>query len=107
MLVHMYIHIIHKFPGTHCRAWKEDVTTRIQISKSNRRQDKNWVDGELFSMTKILQRQMKERYRIPENIVEKYEDTICFMVENDCVFFEAVEPRMKWCYPMGYKVLRF
>lgn len=47
---------------------------------------------------------MKERYRIPEETVEKYKDTIYFMVETDCVCFEVVEPRKKWCYPIGYEV---
>lgn len=55
-------------------------------------------------MIKILQRQMKERYKIPKEIVERYKDTIYFMVEIDCVCFELVEPWKKWCYPMGYEV---
>lgn len=55
-------------------------------------------------MTKILQRKMKERSRIPEDLVEKYKDIFYFMVETDCVFLEAIEPRNKWCYPMGYEV---
>lgn len=88
----------------HPRAWKNDVPTILQISYSYRRHKKDWAYGEFFAMTKLLQRHMKKRYMIPKEIVKKYEDTICFMVETDCVFFEAVEPRTKWCYPMGYEV---
>lgn len=47
---------------------------------------------------------MKQRQRIPCEIVERYKDTICFMVEIDSTCFEDMEPRVKWCLPMGYKV---
>lgn len=35
------------------------------------------------------------RYIILENIVEKYKDTIFFMVETNTTCMEAVEPRKK------------
>jgi hypothetical protein len=36
--------------------------------------------------------------------LEKYKDTIYFMVEIDSTCFEVVEPKVKWCPPMGYNV---
>lgn len=53
---------------------------------------------------KTFRVKMQMRYRIPENIVEKYKDTICFMVETDTTCMEAVEPRTKWIHPLGYEV---
>lgn len=44
------------------------------------------------------------RYKILENIVEKYKDTICFMVETNTTCIEEVEPRTKWIYPLAYEV---
>lgn len=55
-------------------------------------------------MIKIPQRHMKEIYKILESLVEKYQDTIYFMVETNYVYFEVVEPRTKWSYLMGYEV---
>lgn len=53
---------------------------------------------------KTFRAKMKMRYRIPKSIVEKYKDTICFMVETDTTCMEAVEPRTKWIHPLGYEV---
>ena len=47
---------------------------------------------------------MKKRYRIPPSLVEKYKQVICFMVEIDHTFMEAIVPRMKFIEPMGYEM---
>lgn len=47
---------------------------------------------------------MKQRVRIPKEIVNKYEGTICFMVNKDECFMEAAKPRMVLILPMCYKV---
>lgn len=47
---------------------------------------------------------MKNRVRIPKEIVEKYKDTICFMVNKDECMMETIHPRTVWIMPMGYEV---
>lgn len=47
---------------------------------------------------------MKQRVRIPKEIVSKYEGTIYFMVNKDECLMEVVEPRMVWIFPMGSEV---
>lgn len=47
---------------------------------------------------------MQSREIIPKEIVEKYEDTICFMVDTNQCLMEVVEPRTSWIIPMGYEV---
>lgn len=47
---------------------------------------------------------MKNRFQIPKSIIEKYKDTICFMVNKDECMMEAVHPRIIWIIPMGYEV---
>lgn len=47
---------------------------------------------------------MHERERIPNSIVQKYQDTICFMVDTDQCLMEVVEPGTSWIMPMGYEV---
>jgi hypothetical protein len=57
--------------------------TVVQIRKYYRMQDKTWVDGAIYSQLKIFQIEMKKRRKIPQEIVDKYKDTVSFMVEMD------------------------
>ena len=54
-------------------------------------------------MFKEFQMEMKKRVKIPKLVVEKYEETICFMVEQDCTYIEAFEPRKICIRPMGFE----
>ena len=47
---------------------------------------------------------MHQRERLPSPIVEKYKDTICFMVDSNTCQMEIVELRTSWVMPMGYDV---
>lgn len=47
---------------------------------------------------------MHNRYRIPPQLVEKYKDDICFEVDIDYYYVNAVEPRTQSLSPMGYEV---
>lgn len=58
----------------------------------------------LWGYFKTFQATMKSGERILKEIVEKYEKTICFMVDKDQCLMEAVEPRIVWILPMGYEV---
>ena len=61
-------------------------------------------DYDINHMMKVVQSKMKKRYRIPPSLVEKYKQDICFMVEIDDTYMEAVVPRMKFIEPMGYEM---
>ena len=54
---------------------------------------------------KKFQAQMKLRYRILPNMVEKYKDEICFMVETDTTCMEPIKPRVKFIKPMSYEMI--
>lgn len=58
----------------------------------------------LWGYFKSFQGMMQIKEMIPKEIVEKYEDTICFMVEIDQSMMEVVESRIVWIMPMGYEV---
>lgn len=47
---------------------------------------------------------MKQRERIPQNIIDKYDKQICFVVKRDESWMEAVKPRTVWIIEMGYEV---
>ncbi|WP_233109386.1 hypothetical protein, partial [[Clostridium] innocuum] len=46
------------------------------------------MDGYFESFKK----KMNDRYRIPQRLVEEYKDDICFMVDCDRVYIQAVRP---------------
>ena len=47
---------------------------------------------------------MKQRYKIPPSMVDKYKDEIWFMVEIDNTYMEVLVPRVKFIEPMGYEM---
>ena len=47
---------------------------------------------------------MKQRYRIPPTLVEKYKEETCFMVETNFTCMEEIIPRFKFIEPMGYEM---
>ena len=47
---------------------------------------------------------MNDRLRIPEKLVNDYQDDVCFMVDYDNVHIQAVKPRIVWVKPLGYEV---
>jgi hypothetical protein len=103
LIVNIFFHVVHNFLGMHLTAWNSNPTT-IQISKYYIVQDNTWLDGVIYGQLKTFKIEMKQRKRIPREIVEKYKDKVCFMVEIDNTCFEAMEPRVKWLPPMGYEV---
>lgn len=58
----------------------------------------------LWSYFKIFQSRIKDRERIPKEVVEKYENSIGFMVDKDQCHMEEIEPRTVCILPMGYEV---
>ena len=57
-------------------------------------------DSDIDRIMKSFQAEMKQRYRIPHVIVEKYKDELCFMVEKNFTCMEVVVPRVKFIKPM-------
>ena len=47
---------------------------------------------------------MNNRFIIPKKLVEDYKYDICFMVDCDKVYTQAVRPRIVWVKPLGYEV---
>ena len=47
---------------------------------------------------------MNNRFQIPPKLVEDYKDDVCFMVDCDKVYIQAVRPRVAWVKPLPYEV---
>ena len=52
----------------------------------------------------VFKEKMNNRFWIPPKLVEDYKDDICFMVECDRVYIQAVIPRVAWVKPLPYEV---
>ena len=61
-------------------------------------------DSDIDRMMKSFQSKMKQRFRIPPTIMEKYNKEICFMVETNFTCMEVVTPRVKFNEPIGYEI---
>lgn len=99
LIIYMYLHIVGKVADLYL---DKSIPTMPQISYKASIEStlRNFITLEL----KTLRTKMQMRYKISESIVEKYKDTICFMVEIDTTCMEVVEPRTKWIHPLGYEV---
>ena len=75
------------------------IITRVYRSKSE-----IVKDNDIDRMMKSFQAKMKQRYRIPPVLIEKYKNELCFMVEMDKIYMEDAEPNVKFIEPMGYKM---
>ena len=47
---------------------------------------------------------MNKKFRIPKKLVENYKNDVCFMVDSDRVYIQAVRPRVVWVKPLPYEV---
>lgn len=81
---------------------KLSYTAKFQNFDSNRLPLRIYIIFQRYF--KNFQSTMQSRERIPKEIVEKYEDTICFMVDIDQCLMEVVELKTTWIMPMGYEV---
>ena len=47
---------------------------------------------------------MENRYRIPQTLVDEFEKEICFLVDCDKTYIQAVQPRVAWVKPLPYEI---
>lgn len=62
------------------------------------------MDERATLILKTFQSEMKLRSRIPKSVVEKYKDELCFMVDTNFTYMEAVTPRVIYVDPLGYDI---
>lgn len=54
---------------------------------------------------KTFQNDIKNRFRIAPEIVDKFREDICIMMDRDKIFIEVVEPRVIFIDPLGDKII--
>ena len=48
---------------------------------------------------------MRKRSRIGVSLVEKYYDDVCFLVDTDYTYVQAIISRVAWLRPLPYEVI--
>lgn len=100
----MYLLLCAKFfPDKGNVVWSANKLIIIQIGEMIR--DLSDKFGEtMWGYFKYFQSRMHQRERIPTGIVQKFKETIYFLVDTNCCIVQAVQPRTFWVPAMGYDI---
>lgn len=91
------------FPSFGKVVWKANKSIAVQINEYIDKLGDNFesiVTGYFDEFKKV----MKKRVRIPISLVEKHEKNICFLVDIDYTYIQAIVPRVRWLKPLGYEL---
>ena len=53
---------------------------------------------------KTFQNEIRKE-RVPPPMVEKFKNDICFMIDTNFKYIEAIDPRMLYVEPLGYETI--
>lgn len=105
LILCLFFYFMNEISGIGHVQWSSDKMVTIQIRDFLYNiGDSKAKKVALWGYFKNFQGMMQVRERIPKSVVEKYQDTICFMVEIDQCLMEVVETRTAQIMPMGYEV---
>lgn len=92
-----------EFPSIGKVKWNADKTIVEQINNYIEQMGDNF-DNQMTSYFEDFKQSMKQRMRIPVSLTEKYEKDICFLIDIDFTYVQAVLPRIRWLRPLGYEL---
>ena len=61
-------------------------------------------DAQMKCYFEDFKKSMKQRMRIPVSLVEEHVNEICFLVDIDYTYVQAVIQRVRWLRPLGYEL---
>src|SRR4029434_8856579 len=103
LLVFLFFYVQKFFPSKGAVVWRKDTPVLYQINEFIAEMGENFekVLDNYFEDFKV---RMNNRFRIPAKLVEDYKEDICFMVDCDKVYIQAVKPRVAWVKPLPYEL---
>ncbi|GLJ42669.1 hypothetical protein SUGI_0884470 [Cryptomeria japonica] len=103
LLVCMFFYFEKFFPSIGNVVWElhRPITHQINDFIKQLGDNFNEIMDDYFSK---FQEKMHNRHMIPPQLVEKYKDDICFEVDTDYCYVNAVELRTQSLLPMGYEI---
>lgn len=103
LIVCLMLYFSKEIPGIGQRDFAYDISARKHIKEAITDMGSEG-DKKVKDYFKKFQAKMRQRERIPQNIVDKYDKHICFVIKRDEIWMEAVKPRTVWVTEMGYEV---
>lgn len=99
LIIGLFFYFQNFFPGIGDIQWYDDTPIILEIKNNIK------ILGNDFTRTtqgyfKDFQKRMHDKERISVHVAKRYEDSICFMVDNDTCQMEAADPRTS-CYAYG------
>lgn len=101
LIVCLFLFFIQTIPSIGHKDFAFDLLVGRQIKVELSSEDK---DQRIWGFFKDFQKKMRQRMRIPQEIVDKYDKLITFVIMRDETWMEAVTPRTIWVNEMGYEV---
>ena len=103
LLVCLFFYVQNFFPSKGTVVWRKDIPVLYQINEFIAELGINF-DKVMDNYFEDFKERMNNRFRIPPKLVEDYKDDVCFMVDCDKVYIQAVRPRVAWVKPLPYEV---
>lgn len=105
LIIYLSLYFLNEIPGVGKVQWDYDKSVVVHTKEGL--QGLGDIVAQTYALWgyfKSFPAKIQSRERIPKEIVEKYENTVCFMVNKDQCHMEVVEPMIVWIIPMGYEV---
>ena len=103
LLICLFFYVQKFFPSKGAVVWRKDTPILYQINEFIAEMGENF-EKVLDNYLEDFKVRMNNRFRIPAKLVEDYKEDICFMVDCDKVYIQAVKPRVAWVKPLPYEL---
>ena len=103
LLTCLFFYVQKFFPSKGIVVWRKDTRVLYQINDIIAEMDQNF-ERVMDNYFEVFKEKMNNRFRIPAKLVEDYKDDICFMVDCDRVYIQAVILRVSWVKQLPYEI---
>lgn len=91
MLTCLFFYVQKLFPSKGFVVWRKDIPILYQINEFIAEMGENF--GKVMdNYCEDFKERVNNRFRIPPKLVEDYKEDVCFMVDCDRVYIQAVIP---------------
>lgn len=104
LLMCLFFYVQNFFPSKGNIVWSSNRPVLYEISDFISKMGDNF-DGIMDAYFEKFKEKMQNRFRIPKQLVDDYEQHNYFLVDCDKVHIQVVKPRIAWVGPLGYEVL--
>lgn len=93
LLTCLFFYVQNFFPSKGMVVWRKDTPILYQINEFITEMGENF-DSIMDNYFETFKEKMNNRFKIPKKLVKDYKDDVCFMVDSDKVYIQAVRPKV-------------